>query len=487
MYMFVLYYLHLFFYSVPTKVAEVRASVAVVDRVLQVEKCFSQMLTDMRQQSAELDIKNVRFFLESILEADEFNTCKGFEDVLRLLRKSYIDAFNTSYLEQLVEYLKIKKISQLMSDYKSKRDAFFKESIVIEFQDAVFNKVEPLSGEDEVKVPEVRVPRSLVNKRTQRDMETLATQFCGSYRKPVVQMDDVPVSKNVTSKWPVYIAVLLGITTILFIILAIYLKINSSSEMENLNQEVKGLRAQLTQCQNEEQKMKEEVKNLTEEKGRFLERSNSLAAKRTDDFKLLDLLSNRTAEDGDKLLKCENRYRNLEAEVHKLLLNDAQMTRKYDKCYITHSGCREDLDKCVEEYSACSYKLKECENAKLLAEDRERNQNSLRHSCNDELTKCNTKHEKLVLNNTQIIRERDQYSFNYSACSNQLTSYEQLRKNVSMLESENDKLAKNCAQCSERLTTCQESCQLYSFLYSRKCFKVMRGHVELICQPIFVM
>ena len=71
--------------------SEVHASGAVVDRVLHVEKCFSQMLTNMRQLSSKVNIKNVRFFLESILEANEFNICKGFEDVLHLLRKSYID------------------------------------------------------------------------------------------------------------------------------------------------------------------------------------------------------------------------------------------------------------------------------------------------------------------------------------------------------------------------------------------------------------
>ena len=85
--------------------SEVRASGAVVDRMLHVKKCFSRMLTNMRQLSAKIHINNVRFFLESILETDEFSTCKGFEDVLRLLRKNYIDAFNTSYLEQLAEYL----------------------------------------------------------------------------------------------------------------------------------------------------------------------------------------------------------------------------------------------------------------------------------------------------------------------------------------------------------------------------------------------
>ena len=265
-----MFVLNLFFYSVPTKVKEVRASGAVVDLVLNVEKCFSQMLTDMRQHSAEVDIKNVRFFLESILESDEFSTCKGFEDVLRLLRKRYIDAFNTLYLEKLAEYLKIDKISKLISGYKSKRDEFFiKDSIVTEFQDAVFNKVEPLFGEDEVKIPEVRVPRSLVNNGTQRDMEALVTQFCGSYRKPVVQMDDVPKSKNVTLKWPVYrrIAVILGIILVVFAIGSLFV-INS------LNTQVVELKRQMKECE-------EEVKNLTEVKGRFLgmkeESNNSLA------------------------------------------------------------------------------------------------------------------------------------------------------------------------------------------------------------------
>ena len=452
---------------------------AVVMCVLHVQKCFSRMLTNMRQLSAKVNIENVRFFLKSILEADEFNTCKGFEDVLRLLRKSYIDAFNTLYLEQLADYLEIDDINQLISAYKSERDAFFKDPIVNEFQDAVFNKVE-LSGEDEVMVPEVIVPRSLVNKRTQRDMETLATQFCGSYREPVVQMDDVPESKNVTSNWPVCVAVLLGIATVLLVILAIGLKLNSSFEINNLNLQVVELRVQLTHCQNEKHQMKEceeEVKNLTEVKGRFLamkeESNNSLAVvKHTDD--LLDLLSNHNEEKKNKLLECENKllecensHRKLEAKVHELLLNITQIIIEKDRLSFAFKAC---VDKSTE------------------VEDREHNQYS---ACSKELTKCETEHGKLLLNNKQMIRERDQYSFNYSACSYQLKSYAQLKdelwKNVSMLENENDKLAKSCTQCSERLTTCEESCQLFTLLYSRKCFKVMLGHVELICQPIFVM
>ena len=398
---------------------------AVVICVLHVQKCFSRMLTNMRQLSAKVNIENVRFFLKSILEADEFNTCKGFEDVLRLLRKSYIDAFNTLYLEQLADYLEIDDINQLISAYKSERDAFFKDPIVNEFQDAVFNKVE-LSGEDKVMVPEVIVPRSLVNKRTQRDMETLATQFCGSYREPVVQMDDVPESKNVTSSWPVRVAILLGITILVLVALAIIgiIKLNSSlSEINSLNLQVVELRAHLTQCQNEKREMKEceeEVKNLTEVKGRFLamkeESNNSLAvAKRADD--LMDLLSKHDAETGDKLKNCETSLRKLEADIRESLLNNTQINKEREKYSIS--------------YLKCSYRLEK------WAEDE--------------------------INN------------------------DELRKNVSILESENDKLTKNYTQCSERLTTCEESCQLYSFLYSRKCFQVMQGHIELICQPIFVI
>ena len=278
--------------------------------------------------------------------------------MLRLLRKSYIDAFNTSYLEQLAEYLKIDEITQEISTYKKERDAFFKDAIVTEFQDSVFNKVK-LSGEDGIMVPEVRVPRSLVNKRTQRDMEMLATLFCGSYQKPVVQMDDVPES-NHESNWPVYmyIAVLPIIALLLVVVLPIGLKLNSSfSEIDTLNQRVKELEAQLEGCQKEKhtevdilinqqvkelgaqlagcQKEKdaelkgcqEEVKNLTVVKGRFLsmkeETNNSLAiAERADD--LMNLLSKQqdlTSETEMKRHDCERALRNVETEARKLAID----------------------------------------------------------------------------------------------------------------------------------------------------------------------
>ena len=449
--MFVLYYIHLFFYSVPTKVSEVRASVAVVDCVLHVQKCFSQMLTNMRQLSTKVDIKNVRFFLESILEADEFNTCKGFEDVLRLLRKSYIDAFNTSYLEQLAEYLKIYEITEEISTYKKERDAFFKDAIVTEFQDSVFNKVE-LSGEDGIMVPEVIVPRSLVNKRTQRDMETLATLFCGSYQKPVVQMDNVPESSH-ESNWPVYIAVLLAIITLLLVIVLaiIGIKLNSSlSEIDILNQRVKELGAQLVGCQKEKhteidifnQRVKElgaqlagcqkekhaelkgcqeEVKDLTVVKGRFLSmkeetNNNSLATAEHADG-LMNLLSkeqDRTSETEMKRNDCEKTLRSVEVEARTLITKIAVIVKERDECEFSRHSCIEHLEKC----------------------------------------KAST------------------------------TRNNEVRKQVS---SKHDNLTKSYTQCSERLTTCEESCQLYSLLYSRKCFKVMWGDIGLICQPIFVM
>ena len=477
--MFIILFTHLFFYLVPTKVSEVHASGPVVDCVLRMRKCFSQMLTNMWQPhlSAKVDIIKVRFFLESILESDEFSTCKGFEDVLRRLRKGYINAFNTSYLEQLADYLEIDEITQLISAYKGKRDAFFKDPIVTEFQDAVVNKVE-LSGGVEV-VPEVRVPRSLFNKRTQRDMETLATLFCDSYQKPAVQMDDLHESKNVTSCWPVGIAVLLGIATLLLVVLAI--KLNSLFEINtSLNLQLVELRAQLTQCQYE-------VKNLTEVKVSFLalkkESNISLAVeKRVDD--VLDWLAKYKKETEEKL---KNNNKSLKAEFHGLLSNLSQMIidRDNDTYFLKYHTCNQLLEKCddaAREHDDAAHK---CNKA---ARERDQYSKELR-KCEDREHSYMKKFEKLVSNNTQMIIEHVQYSFNYSACCDQLKRYAQLehelRKNVSMLESENNKLTESYAHCSERLTTC-EKCKLHS-LYSRKCFQVMLGHVELICQPIFVI
>ena len=281
----------------------------------------------------------------------------------------------------------------------------------------------------------------------------------------VAQMDDVPESKNITSKWPaVCIVVLLGIATVLLVVLAIGLKLNSSFEIDSLNTQVVELRAQLTHCQNAKRQMKEceeEVKYLTEVKGKFLAmnelKEHSLAAKRTND--LLDLLSNRTTEDGDKLLKCENSRSKLEVDVRKLLSNSTQIVKEREEYFHKYKFCSEG-----EELANC-----------LSAEARERNQYS---ACSGELENC-----KMELGAMTV--ERDRYSYKYSACSKNLK--DELRKNVSMLENENDKLAKSYTNCSEKLTTCEGSCQLFTLLYNRKCFQVMRGHVELICQPIFAI
>ena len=307
------------------------------------------------------------------------------------------------------------------------------------------------SGENEIMVPEVSVHRSLVNKRTQRDMETLATLFCGSYQKPVVQMDDVPESSH-ESNWPVYIAVLLAIITLLLVIVLaiIGIKLNSSlSEIDILNQQVKELGAQLVECQKEKhteidifnQRVKElgaqlagcqnekhaelkgcqeEVKNLTVVKGRFLsmkeETNNSLAIAEHADG-LMNLLlkeQDRTSETEMKRHDCERTLRKVDAEVRKLVNEIALIIEKREECEFSRHSCIEHLDKC----------------------------------------------EASTTRNNEV------------------------RKQVS---SKHDNLTKSCTQCSERLTTCEESCQLYSLLYSRKCFKVMWRDIGLICQPIFVM
>ena len=113
-------------------------------------------------------------------------------------------------------------------------------------------------------------------------------------------------------------------------------------------------------------------------------------------------------------------------------------------------------------------------------------------NCENSLRKLEAEIRESILNYTQMIKVCE---LNNLKCSNMLdrcmiinnSSNDHLRWKASLFESEYYKLNKSYTQCSERLTTCEESCQLYSFLYSRKCFKVMQGNIELICQPIFVM
>ena len=168
-------------------------------------------------------------------------------------------------------------------------------------------------------------------------------------------MDDVPESSNVTSSWLAHISVLLAITTLVLVVLEIGIKLNSSlSEINNLNLQVVELRGQLTQRQKEKRDLKEceeEVKNLTEVKGRFLamkeESNNSLAVvKRADD--LLDQLSQKNANTEDHLVKCTEHLREVEARNYDLVHNITQFIREHAVNSQQYNIVKEQLANCLE-------------------------------------------------------------------------------------------------------------------------------------------
>ena len=178
------------------------------------------MLTRMREFSSDIDLGNSRFFTESVLEAEEFRQCSDFEEVLRLIRKHYIDCFNISVLEKLCQHL---GMNQLVSDYKKKKEVFFDTPAVTDFQVLVITSV--LQPEHPVVVgemPEVIIPHFLTNKRTQKDMNVLAAMACGNYQQPFVRRK-VDLQTAFDTIWPDYLPwsvwpwILLGLAIIVML------------------------------------------------------------------------------------------------------------------------------------------------------------------------------------------------------------------------------------------------------------------------------
>ena len=160
------------------------------------------MLVGMRRLSSQIDLGEVRFFLKVTFDDGEFSGCNTFEDVLDLLCKKYIDTFNISYLERLATSLKINEMSQLISDYKKKKESFLREVSIAQFHYAVASRVYPAIPEKSAEIV-IKIPCSLANNRTLKDMDLLAAKVFDEHHVSLVRIKVQPGSILVSWQFPV--------------------------------------------------------------------------------------------------------------------------------------------------------------------------------------------------------------------------------------------------------------------------------------------
>ena len=167
----------------------------VVQKLQGLQMCFAKMLTGIRQSFAKCDHAEMRFFLDAFLGADEFKNCTTIDEILRQLQLGLIDTFNTYCLEQFAVQFQNDEARKLIAEYNEKKEAFLNETVVTEFQKAIFS-LAPMNPAlpQEKAVITVKIPESLARERTLKDMEKLAGRAFGEYYRSFINLRVIPGS-----------------------------------------------------------------------------------------------------------------------------------------------------------------------------------------------------------------------------------------------------------------------------------------------------
>ena len=155
------------------------------------------MLIDVEEVYTECKLAKIQFFFDDLLETEEFSSCSTFEQVLRQLRKGHLDTFNIRCLEQLATHFQRDEMDKLIQLYQNQKEEFLKDTKVLEFHEAVSSRVDPVVPDERTTVT-IKIPKSMAERRTLKDMEILAGKAFGDYYTSFVSFNVVPGSIIVT-------------------------------------------------------------------------------------------------------------------------------------------------------------------------------------------------------------------------------------------------------------------------------------------------
>ena len=177
---------------------DVEADVKVISDLQGLENDFSDVMTDTRKDLKECDLAELQFYLDDLLDVDEFRKCKNIDEVLRKLRRDRIDTFNIRYLEQLISrFHKNKALVKKIEEYEEKKEEFLRATTVKEFQQAVVSKAEAVTPKGMVTVT-IKIPKEYGAPRTMKDVEELAKKGFKSCHKDFVKINVKPGSIIIT-------------------------------------------------------------------------------------------------------------------------------------------------------------------------------------------------------------------------------------------------------------------------------------------------
>ena len=157
--------------------AKIKADEAVVRNLNELEESFSRMLVQVKRLLVKnkCDPSDASLFLDSLIGSEEFIECEDFDELMRQLQRDhYIDVFNISILQKLLDScFDNDKLTEVIRAYLEKKEGFFEQTTVLEFQHAVVSRVKPILSNGEVFVT-ITISKEMSYRRTLEDIEKLA-------------------------------------------------------------------------------------------------------------------------------------------------------------------------------------------------------------------------------------------------------------------------------------------------------------------------
>ena len=161
------------------------------------------MLTNLRGLliHCQCDLSEAQFYLDDRFDTEEFSKCTSFTELLRQLHKGHVDAFNTHHLQRLVGHFKKDELMECIEKYEAEKEQFLEETTVLEFQNAVISKVEPLQFGGMINLT-IKIPKRLADKRSLKDIEELALRSFDDYHHEFISIHAKPGSVIISWFFP---------------------------------------------------------------------------------------------------------------------------------------------------------------------------------------------------------------------------------------------------------------------------------------------
>ena len=99
------------------------------------------------------EFSSARSLLKRWCGSKKFEQCENYEQLIHQLSESYIDSLNIEMLKCLANVSSVKKeLNKIIAEYEMEKEEFLQNTTVVQFMQAVVERVEPILQKDEVHV-----------------------------------------------------------------------------------------------------------------------------------------------------------------------------------------------------------------------------------------------------------------------------------------------------------------------------------------------